>query len=99
MTIDIQYQKMQESESLNAILIRKLDKLSKKYDWIIKANVLFKLSNDKTGRNKVCEIELSAPGPRIFAKSEMDNFEKSMVETIQDLDRQLRKRQEQFKTY
>ena len=99
MTIDIQYQKMQESESLNAILIRKLDKLAKKYDWVIKANVLFKLSNDKTGRNKVCEIELSAPGPRIFAKSEMDNFEKSMVETIHDLDRQLRKRQEQFKTY
>ncbi len=99
MTIDIQYQKMQESESLNAILTRKLDKLAKKYDWIIKANVLFKLSNDKTGRDKICEIELSAPGPRIFAKSVMDDFEKALVETVHDLDRQLQKRQEQFKTY
>ena len=99
MTIDIQYQKMQESESLNAILTRKLDKLAKKYDWIIKAHVLFKLSNDKTGRDKICEIELSAPGPRIFAKSVMDDFEKALVETVHDLDRQLQKRQEQFKTY
>nr|WP_299345399.1 ribosome-associated translation inhibitor RaiA [Allomuricauda sp.] len=99
MTIDIQYQKMQESESLNEILTRKLEKLSKKYDWIIKAHVLFKLSNDKTGNDKICEIELSAPGPRLFAKSNLDNFEKAMAETIQDLDRQLQKRREQFKTY
>jgi putative sigma-54 modulation protein len=61
--------------------------------------VLFKQENDRTGEGKVCEIELSAPGPRIFAKSNTDDFEKSMAETIEDLRRQLEKRQETFSTY
>lgn len=93
MVVNIQYQKMEVSESLNKILLKKLDRLGLKYSWIIKANVLFKIENDKTGEDKVCEIELSAPGPRLFAKSRTNKFEKAMVETIEELKRQLEKRQ------
>ncbi|TXN37135.1 HPF/RaiA family ribosome-associated protein [Flagellimonas hymeniacidonis] len=96
MEVNIQYQKMEVSESLNEILMKKLDKLGWKYSWVINANVLFKMENDKTGQDKVCEIELSAPGPRLFAKSRTDNFEKAMVETIGELKRQLEKRQAIF---
>ncbi len=96
MEVNIQYQKMDVSESLNEILMKKLDKLGWKYSWVINANVLFKMENDKTGQDKVCEIELSAPGPRLFAKSRTDNFEKAMVETIGELKRQLEKRQAIF---
>ncbi len=96
MEVNIQYQKMEVSESLNEILMKKLDKLGWKYSWVINANVLFKMENDKTGQDKVCEIELSAPGPRLFAKSRTDNFEKAMVETIRELKRQLEKRQAIF---
>ena len=70
-----------------------------KYNWLIKANVLFKTENDKSGDGKICEIELSAPGPRIFAKSDTDDFEKSMSKTIEDLRRQLEKRQATFSTH
>ncbi|MBO0322975.1 HPF/RaiA family ribosome-associated protein [Muricauda sp. CAU 1633] len=99
MEVHVQYQKMQTSESLTQLLMKKLEGLENKYSWLIKANVLFKQENDKTGEGKVCEIELSAPGPRIFAKSNSDDFEKSMAKTVEDLRRQLEKRQETFSTY
>ncbi len=97
MIVNIQYQKMKASESLNKILLKKLDKIGERYSWVIKANVLFKLENDRTGaQSNICEIELSAPGPRLFAKSKTDNFEKSMADTINELNKQLEKRQGVF---
>ncbi|NNL03610.1 MAG: 30S ribosomal protein S30, partial [Eudoraea sp.] len=48
---------------------------------------------------KVCEIQLSAPGPRIFAKSSQDNFEKAAATTIKELENQLRRRKEIFKKH
>ncbi|MEE1962117.1 putative sigma-54 modulation protein [Flagellimonas taeanensis] len=99
MEIHVQYQKMKTSESLTELLSKKLEGLEKKYNWLIKANVLFKIENDKSGEGKVCEIELSAPGPRIFAKSSTDDFEKSMAETVEELRRQLEKRQATFASH
>jgi len=92
MTIEIQYVQMPTSESMNDLANEKLNKLAQKYDWLIRAQVHFKLENDPTGNNKVCEMELSAPGPRLFAKSSSNDFEKSLAETIHELERQLRKR-------
>ncbi|MBT8181764.1 MAG: ribosome-associated translation inhibitor RaiA [Eudoraea sp.] len=99
MTINIQYVQMPTSESMSAIVTSKLEKLANKYDWIIKADVFFKLENDPSGKGKVCEIQLSAPGPRIFAKSSQDNFEKAAATTIKELENQLRRRKEIFKKH
>lgn len=99
MEVHVQYQKMKTSEALNELLMKKLDSLEEKYSWLIKANVLFKMENDKKGEDKVCEIELSAPGPRLFAKSRTDDFEKSMAETVDDLRKQLEKRQNTFASH
>lgn len=90
---------MPTSESLSNIVSKKLEKLGKKYDWIISADVFFKLENDPTGKGKICEMRLSAPGPRLFAKSDTDNFEKAAAETIKDLEVQLKKRKEVFKRH
>ena len=99
MEVHVQYQKMMTSESLTQLLMKKLEGLENKYSWLIKANVLFKEEKDSSGEGKICEIELSAPGPRIFAKSNTDDFEKSMANTIEDLKRQLEKRQATFATH
>jgi ribosomal subunit interface protein len=96
MTIDIQYIQMQTSESMNAFVTKKLNKLANKYDWVIRAQVHFKLENDHTKKGNVCEIELSAPGPRIFGKSNEEHFEKAVISSIQDLEKQLKKRKEIF---
>ncbi|MEH6769101.1 HPF/RaiA family ribosome-associated protein [Maribacter arcticus] len=96
MTINFQYIQMAESSSLSEIVTRNLQKLGNKYEFIIRAEVFFKLGNGTDGNDKICEIQLSAPGPRIFAKSNENNFEKSAANTISDLERQLRKRKEKF---
>ncbi|MFS4418552.1 HPF/RaiA family ribosome-associated protein [Maribacter sp. 2307ULW6-5] len=94
MTVEIQYVKMPSSESMNAMVTQKLEKLSQKYDWLIRAQVHFKQENDAKGTGKICEIELSAPGPRLFAQSHTDNFEKSLNETLEILKAKLQKKKE-----
>lgn len=99
MTVNFQYVGMPVSESLNAIMTRKLDKLGHKFEWIIKADVFFKQENDPSGKGKICEIQLSAPGPRLFAKTSEDNFEKAGAATVKDLEIQCKKRKEVFKRH
>lgn len=91
MTINVQYVKMQTSEATTAFITKKLDKLGDRYNWVISAQVYFKLENDPSEKGKICEIELSAPGPRLFAKSNEAHFEKAAVATLNDLERQLKK--------
>ncbi|PKD21198.1 30S ribosomal protein S30 [Salegentibacter salinarum] len=96
MLINIQFIKTKGSEFLTQNVSKNLNKLSDKYDWLIKAEVYFKEENDPTGRSKICEIELSAPGPRIFASSTEESFELAIKKTIFELDQQLKKRKAVF---
>ena len=59
----------------------------------------FKQDENKHETGKICNIELSLPGPRIFATSTERNFEVSVRETISDLERQLKKRKEVYKAH
>jgi len=92
MEINVQYVKMEASEALNVYVTKKLNKLARKYDWLIRAEVIFKKGQAKTGKDCIYEIELSAPGPRIFAASSENYYEAALKETIRDLKRQLEKR-------
>lgn len=96
MIIDIQYIQMPTSKSMTSIIKQKLEKLTKKYNWIISANIFLKSENDSKGNGKICEIQLGVPGLRLFAKSNENNFEKVVVETIHDLEKQLKKRNDFF---
>jgi len=100
MDIIYEYHDVAASERLEAIAKEKLDKLGKKYSMVIRADVFFKdenTSSDETG--KICNIRLSLPGPRLFAEASHDNFESSISESINDLERQLRKRKEKTAEY
>ena len=99
MTITIQYVKMSTSESMSQYTQEKLQKLAAKYDWVIKAEVFFKMENNQYGKGSICEIELSLPGPKIFAVSTEKNFEMAVKETISDLEKQLKKRKAKFTTH
>lgn len=94
MKINIQYVHMPTSESLSRIITKKLEKLNEKFSWIIKAEVFLKLENSASGENQICEIELSAPGPRLFATSRKNDFEKAVVSTIKELEHQLKRRKQ-----
>lgn len=99
MTTTFQYVKIKESESLSNTTQIQLGKLHKKYPWLIKAQVFFKVENTATDKRNTCEIELSGPGPRLFATTTDVHFETAMKQTISDLDRQLRKRKEILKSH
>ncbi|HHC80341.1 MAG TPA: 30S ribosomal protein S30 [Flavobacteriia bacterium] len=99
MEINIQFVKMPTSEHMEAFAIKKLKKLAKKYDWIIRAKVFLKLEQKPKGKGKICDIQLSVPGPRIFASSNEDSFEAAVDETIRDLQIMLKKRKKEMKPY
>jgi len=79
--------------------IEKLEKMARKYDSIISVEVFFKKENDPKGNGKICEMEVSLSGPRIFASSNEKNFEVAVKNTISDLEKQLEKRKAIAKPY
>jgi putative sigma-54 modulation protein len=99
MTVNFQYVDVDVSETLSAFTKEKLDKLFNRYEFLISASVHFKQDEKEHEKGKICNIELSLPGPRIFATSNERNYEVAVRETISDLERQLKKRKEVYKTH
>ncbi len=99
MTINIQYVKMPTSEAMNEYVEKRLQKIAEKYEWLIRAEVSFKMENNVYGKGNICEIEVSLPGPKVFAASKAETFEAAAKETISDLERQLKKRKAKFTTH
>ena len=99
MTVNFQYVGVDVSETLSTFTKEKLEKLFKTYDFLISAAVHFKQDEKDHNDGSICNIELSLPGPRIFATSNERNFEVSVRATISDLERQLKKRKEVYKTH
>lgn len=98
MTINIQYVKMPFSEAMTEYVIEQLNKLHKKYQWIIQADVFFKRENDHAGNGKICEIALSVPGTGVFATTRDSNFELATKETTRAIERQLQKKKAVLKS-
>ena len=99
MTVNFQYVGVDVSETLNMFTEEKLDKLFNRYEFLISATVRFKHDSNSHSKGKICDIELSLPGPRIFATSDEAQYEVAVRETINDLERQLKKRKEVYKTH
>jgi putative sigma-54 modulation protein len=99
MTVNFQYVNVDVSETLSAFSEEKLEKLVTKFEFVISAQVYFKNDDNDHNAGKICNIELSLPGPRIFATSNERTYEMSVNETIRDLTRQLKKRKEIYKVH
>ncbi|WP_366944315.1 ribosome-associated translation inhibitor RaiA [uncultured Aquimarina sp.] len=99
MKTNIQFVQMPTSEAMEGYVHEKLEKLYRKYDWIIKSDVFFKKENDPKGKGKICDIELSIPGPRIYATSNENNFEMAFKETLKDIETLLKKKKQEMKPY
>jgi len=100
MQIIYEYHDVAQSDRLEQIAKEKLENLENKFDMVIRADVFFKEENttsDETG--KICNIRLSLPGPRLFAEASHEDFTSSIAESVNDLERQLRKRKEKMKEY
>lgn len=99
MTVNFQYVNTDVSDTLSAFTTKKLEKLADKFEFLISAQVYIKHDDNKHDAGKICNIELSLPGPRIFATSNEPTYEMAVNETINDLTRQLKKRKKVYKVY
>ncbi|GAA4272800.1 ribosome-associated translation inhibitor RaiA [Aquimarina gracilis] len=99
MKTNIQFVQMPTSETMENYVHERLDKLYKKYEWVIKSDVFFKKENDPKGAGKICDLELSLPGPKIYATSNEKNYELAFKESLKDVERQLKKRKQEMKPY
>ncbi|MDR9456559.1 MAG: ribosome-associated translation inhibitor RaiA [Salegentibacter sp.] len=99
MQINIQFVKIKNSDALAEFINQQLEKLQNKYEWLIRAEVFIKWESQAIGKDKICEIELSAPGPRIYAEARADNFELAVKNTVAELEQQLKKRKAVFQNH
>lgn len=92
MTINIQYDRLPFNEAMTEFLIRTLNTIGEKYQWVTRAHVFFKKEEDPSGKGNICEIALSLPGGGIFASTSDMNFELAAKETTLEIEKQLKKR-------
>lgn len=81
------------SEDLKSFINEKLDKLINK-EAIVRADVTLYLGPDSAASNNYCEIRLEMPGNDPFAKRNSDTLEKAVLDTIETLQKQLRRQKE-----
>ncbi len=96
MTTQIQFVNTKTNPHLEEMLTEGLDKLQRKYAWIISARAFLKEENFDTGNNKLCEVELSVPGPNIFTKEASDSFEAAIARVLKELETLLRKHKDRM---
>ena len=99
MKTNIQFVQMEKNAYVEELLLKKIKKLAKRYDWIHDANVFYRQEKGTVGKGRICEIRLGVPGQRIFASSDEESFEKATDETIKDLEVQLKERKGDMKPH
>lgn len=100
MDINFEYHNVKASNRLEIMAAEKIDKLFNKFDFLVRADVFFKTENtSEADTGMVCNIRLSAPGPRMFSESSNSSFEASIVESVSELERQLEKRKAKMKSH
>ncbi|MEE9364949.1 MAG: ribosome-associated translation inhibitor RaiA [Cellulophaga sp.] len=100
MNINFEYSNVKASERLEDFTEKKIEKLFNRYDFVQRADVFISKENTSSKNSgNICKIRLSAPGPQLFAESDQDSFESSIVNTVSDLERQLRKKKEKMNTH
>ncbi|RAJ16146.1 ribosome hibernation-promoting factor, HPF/YfiA family [Olleya aquimaris] len=99
MDINFEYDNVKASTDLEQFTSEKVQKLANKYEFIVRADVFFKVEQTGNNTGKIAGIRLSAPGPRLFAEDNNESLHKSVSEVVNQLERQLAKRKGKMKTH
>lgn len=98
MQIKIQSIHFTADEKLLDYVEKKVEKVKKFFDGIVRADVYLKLdSKGKSVNDKVVEIRLLIPGNDLFAKETRKSFEECVDEVVDILEQQLKKRKAKLK--
>ena len=100
MDVNFEYNGVKSSKELEEKTIKKLNKLTDKFNFIVRASVFFKTENTHSpNTGKICTIKLSVPGPLLFAESNGRNLEGAMLDVIRELESQLAKKKGKMQTH
>lgn len=97
MTTNIQFIKIQTSESLKKKALEGVDKLRKRFDWVETVTISFKEGSGTSDKEKICEIEINTPTPRLFVSVVDFGFESALNIALNDIGRQLKRRKDIIK--
>lgn len=84
------------SSRLKNFIREKVSKVFSKSDSIIGAEVVLREGDNGDVENKLCQIRIRVPGDDLFAKASSDVYEKSILQAVEILQRQVRIRKRKF---
>lgn len=82
------------SDHLEDFIRERLNKVVLETDKVIRANVTLYAASESNPQNNVCEIRLEVPGNDHFVKKNSDVFEKAITESIDALQKIIRRNKE-----
>jgi len=100
MEVLFEYNGVKSSKQLENKTLKKLNRLSDKYSFIVRATVFFKTEHTHSPTTgKICSIKLSVPGPLLFAEANGGDLEHVMLQVIHELEAQLSKKKGKMTSY
>lgn len=94
MTTNVQFIKIQTSETLKEKALEGAKKLRNRFGWVETISISFKEGSGTTDKEKICEIEINTPTPRLFVSVVDFGYESALKIALNDIGRQLKKRKE-----
>ncbi|MEM7186958.1 MAG: ribosome-associated translation inhibitor RaiA [Bacteroidota bacterium] len=92
MDINYEYNGVKASERLEVFTGKRMQKLVDRNDEIVAIDVYFKAEKtSEENAGKINGIRLNVPGTTLFAETSAGSFENAISETVDELQRQLRK--------
>ena len=91
---DIQTIGFEANDDLLAFVNDRIKRLGKFHNGITGIDVYLKSVRNDEEETKVAEIKVFLPGNSLYADFQGDSFRESIIETVDKLERQLRKRKE-----
>ncbi|MBI9041932.1 ribosome-associated translation inhibitor RaiA [Lutibacter sp.] len=97
MNIKIQSNGLVLAPTISKLVHQRIKKLTRLYNEIIASEITFRVENDSTNENNVCEMRLVVPGYDFIASNKSNTFEEAVSKTSEALERQIEKRKTKLK--
>ncbi len=97
MNVNIKSVRFKADQKLENFIEKKLQKLFGFHEQILDSDVVLKLDNNETRKNKIAEIRLVLKGEELFARKQSKSFEEAANQAIDALKKQVEKYKERFK--
>ncbi len=97
MNVNIKSVHFRADKKLESFIEKKIQKLSGLHEGLMGTDVVLKLDNSESRKNKIAEIRLTLKGEELFARKQSKTFEESTDLAVDALKKQIEKYKGRFK--